>query len=364
MGKPYLIVDAHEDMAWNMLCFSRDYTRPVAETRQLETKNSTPSLNGDTLLGWDEYQAGNVALVFSTLFAAPERSKVGVWDKLCYADKEEAHRTYRDQLDAYHRLVNDHPDKFTLIQSQPDLQALLANWQQAEKTNKPPVGLLILMENAEGVRNPAELAEWWEMGVRIIGPAWVGTRFCGGTSEPGPLTTEGYQLLDGMADLSFTLDISHMDEQAVLQSLDHYPGRIIASHANAQALLSRDSNRFLPDRVIAGLLERDGVVGIVPYNSFLDTDWKSGNPRRQVGLDKIVAQIDYICQMAGDARHVGIGSDFDGGFGLQSVPQEFDSVADLQKLAPLLAEKGYSENDIAAVLGGNWLRLLTETLPE
>jgi membrane dipeptidase len=77
-----------------------------------------------------------------------------------------------------------------------------------------------------------------------------------------------------------------------------------------------------------------------------------------------VAQIDYICQLAGDARHVGLGSDFDGGFGLQSVPVEVDSIADLQKLSPLLAEKGYTDEDIAAILGENWRTRLQCSLPE
>jgi membrane dipeptidase len=78
----------------------------------------------------------------------------------------------------------------------------------------------------------------------------------------------------------------------------------------------------------------------------------------------VADQIDYICQNAGDARHAGIGSDFDGGFGVQSTPPEIDTIADLRKLAPLLAERGYSEGDIAAILGGNWIEMLSKALPE
>ena len=83
-----------------------------------------------------------------------------------------------------------------------------------------------------------------------------------------------------------------------------------------------------------------------------------------MGLDHVVAQIDYICQIAGDAQHVGIGTDFDGGFGLQGTPHEIDTIADLQKLVPLLADRGYPDSDIAGILGGNWLQLLKESLPE
>jgi membrane dipeptidase len=242
---------------------------------------------------------------------------------------------------------------------------------QAESVDSPedgvgnPVGLVLLMEGAEGVGDPGELEEWWQRGVRLIGPAWVGTRFCGGTKEPGPLTSQGYALLEGMASLGFVLDLSHMDEQAAMQALDAYPGPLVATHSNALALLKgSESNRHLSERIIRGILERNGVIGVVPFNAFLKSDWRRGDRRDEVTLQDFIAQIDYLCQMAGDARHVGIGSDFDGGFGLQSVPPGIESVADLQKLAPLLAEKGYSPQDISAILGENWLACLQQVLPE
>ena len=201
--------------------------------------------------------------------------------------------------------------------------------------------------------------------VRIIGTAWAGTRFCGGTREPGPLTREGFQLLEQMASFGLTLDLSHMDRQAALQALDFYPAGIIASHSNALALLKgEDSNRHLKDDVIRLLIQRNGVIGIVPANPFLNPDWRAGAPRSSVTLAHVVAQIDYICQIAGNAHHVGLGTDFDGGWGLQSMPVEIDSISDLQKLGPKLVEKGYSEQDIAGILGGNWIHHLQASLPE
>ena len=359
-----LIVDAHQDLAFNMLTFGRDYARPAAATRQLEKGTETPARNGDTLLGWADYQQGHVAVVFSTLFAAPARKQLGEDKFQGYRDANEAHQQYSAQLDAYHRLVDAHPEKFRLLRTKADLLETVSQWRNRTVEN-PPVGLVVLMENAEGVRSVDELEMWWQRGLRIIGPAWVGTRFCGGTGEPGPLTPEGYQLLEGMAGHGFVLDISHMDEKATLQSLDAYPGTIIASHANASALLKgMECNRFLSDRVIQGLIERDAVIGVVPFNRFLLPGWSPKDGRQAVTLEHVVAQIDYICQMAGDARHVGIGSDFDGGFGLQSVPAEIDTIADLQKLIPLLAQKGYTEDDIAIIMGQNWLNILEENLPE
>jgi membrane dipeptidase len=364
MGKKILITDAHQDIAWNILTFGRDYTRTSAEIRASEVGSVAPTVNGDTLLGWDVYQQGNLAVIFSTLFAPPIRSKGGDWDILCYRDGEEAYRLYRQQADTYHHLVDKHPDKFTLIQTKEALRSLVLKWENASDENPAPVGLVILMEGADCVHTPDDLAEWWEVGVRIIGPAWMKTRYSGGTGEPGPLTEAGYQLLDSMAEFGIPLDISHMDEKAVLQALDHFPGRIIATHANPQKLLNSQHNRFLSDRVLQGLIERDGIVGIVPFNRFLNRNWTTEDSRDRLSLEDVAAHIDYVCQMAGDARHVGIGSDADGGFGLQSVPREMDSAADLQKLVPFLKKKGYSNEEIQAILGGNWTGFLDDTLPE
>jgi membrane dipeptidase len=360
-----LIVDAHEDIAYNILNFGRDYTRAAIETRRIETEggSAAPEHNGETLLGWPDYQRGRVAVVFSTLFVTPIRRRIGEWDKQAYADINQAHHLYRLQLDAYHRLADDHPNYFHLIASRADLEIVLTHWADP-KAESHPVGLLPLMEGAEGVRSPAELEQWWEWGVRIIGPAWAGTRYCGGTRDPGPLTDDGRLLLKTMADIGFTLDLSHMDELSARQSLDLYSGPIIASHANAAALVpGYDGNRLLEDGVIQGILDRDGIIGVVPFCKFLDFEWKFGDARERITLDMLAAHVDRICQMAGDAMHVGLGSDFDGGFGLSAVPAGVDTIADLQKLGPILAAKGYNDEQVAAVLGKNWLGHLQKFLP-
>jgi membrane dipeptidase len=361
-----LLIDSHQDLAWNMLTYKRDYTRPLAETRRLEANTLIPERNGDSLLGWDVYQRGNVAVVFSTLFAVPARKKE-LWDTIWYPDFDTARRLYRDQVTVYHKLTDSHPDKFRLITSTKELDSVIGNWSTpAPESEDHPVGLVLLMEGAEGIRSPNELSEWWELGLRMIGLAWAGTRYCGGTSEPGPLTDEGRKFLSAMADFNFILDLSHMDEASALESLDRYEGAVMATHANCAALLpGTDSNRHLPDRVIHGLIERGGVIGSVPFNTFLKVGWsrKMGSRREEVSLDAYIAHIDHICQLAGNSLHAGIGSDFDGGFGLQSIPLELESIADLQTITTKLIERGYTETDAANILGGNWLRFLKEHLP-
>lgn len=355
-----LIVDAHQDLAWNTLTFNRNYTRPVNETRQLEQGTQISEFNGDTLLGWPQYQEGKVALIFSTLFASPIRRKMDDWDTQCYADQKQARALYLRQLQVYEELVEKYPEKFRLVYTLQDLNRVIDHWKNGSNETHP-VGLLILMEGAEAIGDLRDLEEWWHRGVRLIGPAWAGNRFCGGTGEPGPLTAEGFDLIEKMAEIGYILDLSHMDEKAALQALDAYGGEVVASHANAQAKLAgSQSNRHLSDRVIRGLIERDGMIGIVPFNNFLKAGW---GRREDVSLMAVFQQIDHVCQLAGDASHVGLGTDFDGGFGLQSTPAEIDTIVDLHKIAPILRQAGYPEDAIKAIFGENWLVCVSKALP-
>ncbi|MBI2332586.1 MAG: membrane dipeptidase [Chloroflexi bacterium] len=240
-----LLVDAHADIAYNMLKYGRDYTRPVSETRALEAGGPNVVENGDTLISWHEYQRGNIAVIFSTLFAAPIRFRTYEAEKQIYKTFDEAHKLYSAQLDVYHRMQDSMPDKFRILASKRDLELHLQLWHSSTPSvqaavlaagdgglsdgNGKPVGMVILMEGAEGIRELSELEMWHNRGVRLIGPAWVGTRYCGGWKEPGPLTDDGRKLLAAMSDFHFTLDLSHMDERAAVEALDIYEGPIVGT---------------------------------------------------------------------------------------------------------------------------------------
>lgn len=376
-----LIIDAHLDLAYNALSFQRNYLLAAAQTRQSEQGSAIPQRNGHTLLGWPDMQRGQVALVFGTLFLTPRRY-ARQWETQAYADAGEAHVLYEQQLTYYRRLTEDHPDQFQLVFNQGDLRNVLEPWGTepaylpapgpAGEENEPdtrstlthPVGIVLLLEGTEGIRSPQDIEFWWDRGVRIAGPVWAGIRFCGGTYEPGGFTHEGLELLEIMGGLGMTLDISHMNEASALQALDRYEGRVVATHANARALLKGiEGERHLTDQTILRLIERDGMMGIIPFNRFLYPGWTSSDDRQKTSLRTVAAHIDHVCQLAGDARHVGIGSDFDGGFGWPAVPQEVDTISDLQKLAQVLQDYGYNAESIADILSGNWRRQLERSLP-
>jgi hypothetical protein len=133
-----MLVDSHCDLAWNMLSFGRDYNLAAEETRKREKGSLTVEVNGDTLIGWPDYQRGRTAIIFSTLFIPPQRSKEGSWDKLCYRDSQEAHQLYRQELQTYHDLTDAKPDHFRMIQNRRDLDDI---WRRSPPKDPHPVGL-------------------------------------------------------------------------------------------------------------------------------------------------------------------------------------------------------------------------------
>jgi membrane dipeptidase len=353
----FLVVDGHQDLAYGALTLGRDHTRSALETRALEARSAREA--GSCMVGRPELLAGRVAVVFGTVFTMPAHRAMFNWDTV-YRDAQEAHSQGLAQLDVYHRWADE--GQFVLVGDQADLETVLASWQASAPDDARKLGLVPLMENADPIREPAELEMWFERGLRIVGPAWAGSRYSGGTGEPGPLTDLGRELLEFMAELGLGLDLSHMAERAALEAVDRFEGVLLASHSNPRGLVPGD--RQLSDELIRGVAEREGVLGIVLYNGFLRPGWRLGDRKEQVTLEDVVRAIDYVCQRVGDARHVALGSDFDGGFGSEATPVELDTVADLPKVALALQERGFEPGHIVDIMGGNWLRLLRRLLPE
>jgi membrane dipeptidase len=180
----------------------------------------------------------------------------------------------------------------------------------------------------------------------------------------GPLTDLGRELLEVMASFGMILDLSHMAPEACQEALERYEGPLFASHANPLRFRKNRPDRNLSDDIIRLIAERGGAIGIMPYNLFLLQDWQLGDRKDAATMDHVVAAIDHVCEITGSAQHIGIGSDFDGGFGAASTPAGFDTVADLWEIGRALASRGYVSEDVAAILSGNFLRILRAGLPE
>lgn len=354
-----IIIDAHQDIAYNAVCFGRDYLLAALWKRQLEAGTQVPKNNGHATSGLPEAIAGRVAIVFATIFVAPRSKHPAPWSAVMYETPREAHTLGRTQLDYYHRLT-DNTDKVRLIHTLEDLDSVLKTWGADYPVTARQQGLVLLMENADPILEPKQLEAWVEQGLRIIGPAWSASRYCGGTGIPGGMTKLGIDLLNTMMDFNLLLDLSHMAEQAFFEALDIYTGSVIASHSNPRKFC--DTDRHLSDTMIRRLAEHDGVMGIVPYNRFLKQTWGKGSRKATVPFATLLEVIDYICQLTGSSAHVGIGTDFDGGFGAESIPDEMDTIADVWTLGERLLARGYGVDDVEAIMGGNMHRKLREVL--
>lgn len=350
-----MIVDAHLDLAYNaMLGF--DPRLPLEAIRDSDLGHRMAA-NGQTpTVSLPALRQGQAVVVFGTLFVLPAGAP-GDLDGATYTTPDEAHALAMEQVDYYRQLEGE--GMVRLIGTTGDLQNVVATFERDGMS--AAVGVVPLMEGADPIRSPAELHVWVERGVRIVGPAWSKTAYCGGAGKPGPLTTMGRDLMVELGRERLALDTSHMAEESFWQALSLFKGPAIASHANCRRFVATD--RQLSDEMIRAIIDRDGVIGVVLYNHFLDAAWKRADGKYGLHLDAVVRHIEHICNLARDVRHVGLGTDLDGGFGREAIPAELDSCADLPRIGRALVKHGWSEADAAAVLGGNWLRWLGDALP-
>lgn len=357
-----LVIDAHLDIAWNTLIYGRDLRDSVSDKRAREQGSAAQKNNGTALVGLPELLAGGVGLVFSTLYTGPAWANFLPEDK-GYETPQQAHDMALEQLQVYEALWAQ-DQRLRPIRTRQDLQAL----QAARANGEQVLGMLVLMEGGDPILTPLQFDEWFGRGVRIVGPAWSETRYTGGTvyhgRGAGGLTALGRELLVQMAQRGAILDLSHMDEPAYLEAVDSYQGTLIASHSNPRQWMNSTTNRHLSDAMIKKLAERDGVMGLVAYNTFLhgNRDFATAD-RANTPLSRYVEAFAYVADLLGTSQHLGIGTDWDGGFGLERIPQGLESHADMPKLAEALSAR-FSDAQIAGIMGGNFLRLLERALPE
>lgn len=346
------IVDSHLDLAENVTLFGRDLTLSVADIRASERRTTSQAT-----VSLPELERGGIAVVFATVTPGFLVADVGANFEprsALYETPEEAEAQALKQIALYEAWEKQ--GRVRLLKSVGDLDHHLHLWQQDRKP-----GLVLLMEGADPIVHVRDLPRWWQRGVRIIGLTFGDTTYGSGvgggstTFKRGGLTQEGVALLESMAELGFSWDISHLTEEGIWQGLDLKFPRVCASHANVQALTSTD--RHLSDAVIRAVAERKGVIGLVLYNRFLEPRWKRDTPITVTLEEHMRRHADYIAKLT-DWTHIGIGSDLDGGFGLEESPSEINTVADLHKVRAALPPEARDK-----VLSTNWLDFLGASLP-
>ena len=310
------IVDAHEDIAFHLSHFGRDFANP-----------KVPCM---ITLPW--LQEAGVRLVFNTIFVHP---------------KHRPHKTIqkaKEQIEIYNEIYNKHENIVVRILNLNDLNEL-------EKNNR--IGFLTLMEGADPIENTVELEFYYNNGLRILGLSWNNkNKYASGPETEFGLTRDGIKLIEKMNRLGITLDLSHLNEKSFWSAIELTKLIPIATHSNARALTNNPRN--LNDKQLLAISKRGGVIGIVFYNPFLRT---KNNPPT---LEDIFEHTDYIVKLCGE-DHVGIGTDLDGGK-IQEFPEEVRQISKLPLVVEYFLNRGYSKERVKKIMGGNFLRVIRKNL--
>jgi len=355
-----LLFDGHLDLSWNALGWNRDVTLDLDALNRSEVGLTDHPGRGRATTTLPEMRRAGIAVCQATLLArakpdAPRGGQALARATLDSSNQEIASATARGQL-AYYELL-ERRGLLRRIRTATELDDHWTKWQ-ADPENQP-IGYLLAMEGADPIVDPSQAADWWNLGLRSVNLAHYGrSRYAVGTGDDGPLTPSGIELLREFERLGMILDATHLSDTSFFQALDVFSGPVLASHNNCRALVP--GCRQYSDEQLKLLIDRGAVIGAAFDAWMLRPDWVLGDV---VELQAAADHVDHICQLAGDHRHVAIGSDLDGGFGTEQTPRELVRISDLQKLAAVFASRGYSEQAIDDVFHGNWLRFFRKHLP-
>jgi membrane dipeptidase len=351
-----LIFDSHLDLGLNAVDWNRDLRMTVQDIRAAERTCGMEGEKGrcTNTVSFPELRKAEVGVGVATVLA---RQEVPVNHPMGYTTPEACYAVAMSHL-AYYRAM-ERTGYMKLLRTRGELQRHVSEYQN--NSNCPP-GFILSMECGDPVLDPENIFEWHENGLRAIGITHYGpNRYGGGTRCEVGLAVDAIPLLKNIAQLGIALDLTHLSDKAFWQVADRFEGRVLASHQNARKFCSWQ--RQFSDEQIRFVIERDGVLGMAFDIIMLQEGYvRSVSPRIET-IERAVDNIDHICQMAGNVRHVGIGSDLDGGYGCEQTPADLDTIADLQKMPAMLQARGYSDGDIAAIMHGNWIRFFSETLP-
>lgn len=368
-----LIIDGHLDMAANALALRRDLTQPVQVLREREGGVRVRSAHKDALdrrrgplipeqgpvtVSLPEMRAGRVGIMLSTLMCRVQ----GAGPDTAHAarTREAAYAVARSHLAYYQALVRQ--GEICWVRDIPELDACLRAWEHPSA--RTPVGLILSMESADPILGPEQVPEWYQAGLRSVSLTHFGSNVYGhGTGTRGGLFPSAYPLMDALRTAGIVLDLTHAAELAFGQILDYWDGPVHASHCNCRALVP--GQRHLSDEMIKAIAGRGGVVGMVFAEQMLNPAWvweDQATHRKTAtrSMAAVVEHVDHICQLLGNAEHVALGTDLDGGFGRDLAPTDLDTIADLQQFFVILGSRGYTDEDVRKIAHGNLIRFFRQ----
>ncbi len=341
-------------MEWN-----RDLSRPVAEIREREISlglKDKPD-RGKNTVSLADMRRGQVGICVATMIARSYPGKSMLPSLPGFASPEIAWAMTQAQLSWYRTM--EEAGQMAQIVDTAGLRKYADMWKSSPNENLP-VAYILSLEGADSILTPKHLERAYAAGLRAIGPVHYGPgRYGHGTHSVGGLTQIGLELLAEMRQLGIILDVTHLSDESFWEALELWDGPVWASHNNCRALVP-DQRQF-SDEQLKELIRRGAVIGAAFDAWMLVPGWERGKTTPAtsgVSMKHVIDHVDHICQLAGNANHTAIGTDLDGGFGREQSPGDLDTIADLQRLPAMFAERGYDPRDVEKVMHGNWIAFL------
>ncbi|MBC04624.1 MAG: hypothetical protein CMJ34_15180 [Phycisphaerae bacterium] len=315
-------IDGHLDLAWLGVA-GRDFDRP-------------PPPSGT--VSWPTLRESRIGIAFGTIFTQLDGPQD---DPASYpkGDRDAAARVGRTQMAWYESMEGS--GRLRIARTLSDLDPC---------SDVPAV--VLLMECADPIVEPDDLEWWVDRGLRLVGLSWaLGSRHAGGNAVSGGLTAEGRDLVEALEARGVGHDLSHLSRKAFDDLMTATTGPVCATHSNAASIIG-DDPRHLTDEQYSAIADRDGIVGLNLFGRFLARD-------REATLEDCLDHVEHAAGIIGRHR-VALGSDADGGFGVEALPVELRRLENLPRLAHGLEARGWSSEEIAGFRSGNWRRWLEE----
>ena len=348
-------IDAHLDLSMNAMEWNRDLRKSINEIRDREKGMTDKPDRGNGVVCFPELRRGNIGLVVATQIAR----YVSIDNPLPgWHSPEQAWAHTQAQLAWYECM--EETGQLIQISNLKSLEDHIRYWNDDQSNTLKSIGYILSLEGADSIVTIKHLEKAYAYGLRAVGPAHYGPgRYAQGTNATGGLGKDGKELLREMERLNIILDATHLCDDSFWEAMENFRGHVWASHHNCRSIVNH--NRQFSDEQLKELIARGAVIGGVLDAWMLVPNWvrKESTPTgMNCNLEKVIDHMDHICQLAGNALHIGIGSDLDGAFGKEQSPYDLETIADLQKLPQLLSKRGYTKGDIENVMHGNWLRFL------
>ena len=300
----------------------------------------------------EDFKKGKMNLIVSSLFIdddfIPEMSL----------------RNALDQISAFHYELDNLKDEIAFCKSYDDIV-------NAKKNGK--IGVMLSFEGLEPIQNDFNLLRaFYELGVRGVGITWSRRNYAADgchysdidEGKKGGLTDFGAAVVKEAERLGMLIDVSHLNDEGFYDVMKFAQGPVIASHSDCRELAS--SKRNLTDDMIKCIASKGGVIGMNGANEFVDDD------RKKQDVDHLADHVDHIVKVAG-VDYVGLGFDFCDMLDLRLSPEQraletfptFDVIkghAHIQDLTECLIKRGYTDDQIEKILGGNFLRVYKDVL--